>query len=74
MPLYEYACRGCGRQFEMIRSMNDADKIIECTYCKSKDTRRVLSVFFAHSSGKSLADSGSGCGSCSGGNCGSCNH
>jgi len=74
MPLYEYACRECDRQFELIRAMNDADKIIECAYCKSKDTHRVLSVFFAQSGGKSLAGSGSGCGSCAGGNCGSCNH
>ncbi len=74
MPIYEYNCQKCGRRFEQIRSMSDADKTIECKYCKSKDTHRALSVFFAQSGGKSLAGSSSGCGSCGGGNCGSCNH
>ncbi len=74
MPIYEYVCNKCGHQFEQIRPMNESDKSIDCIHCKSKDTHRLLSVFFAQSGGKSLAGSNSGCGSCSGGHCGNCQH
>lgn len=74
MPLYEYRCQDCDRIFEQLRSMNDADKPVECTYCKSLKTNKVLSLFSAQSAGKSISGTGSSCGSCSGGNCGCCKH
>jgi putative FmdB family regulatory protein len=74
MPIYEYECQDCGHEFELIRPMCDADKIIECAACKSRNTQRQLSIFNASSGGKILAVSNSGCGSCSGGHCSSCSH
>jgi len=26
MPLYEYRCQKCGKRFEMLRKMQDADR------------------------------------------------
>ncbi len=59
MPMYEYRCQTCGKAFERLRSMRDADAEIECPECKSKDVRRQLSTFASASS--------SGCGPSGGG-------
>jgi len=73
MPIYEYACEDCGTHFEALRPMKDADAPIGCRSCESRQTERMLSVFYAQSGGRAVAGtSGSACGSCSGGSCGSC--
>ena len=42
MPIYEYACRDCGRTFEaLVRS----DTEVECPGCKSASLEKLLSVF-----------------------------
>jgi putative FmdB family regulatory protein len=73
MPIYEYKCQSCKKEFEIIRPMSDKDKKIECEKCGSKKVKRKLTVANAQSGGKALAGSSSSCncGSCSG-NCGSC--
>jgi putative FmdB family regulatory protein len=75
MPLYEYICQDCENRFDTLRSMKDADEPIECQVCHSQRTRRALSAFFAHSSGRGISgNNSSGCGGCSGGGCSTCNH
>lgn len=74
MPIYEYACLDCGRRFEALRSMKDADTPIACSHCHGDRTTRQLSVFFAQSGGKALAGTSPSCGSCSGGSCSTCGH
>ncbi|WP_041454829.1 MULTISPECIES: FmdB family zinc ribbon protein [Anaerolinea] len=73
MPLYEYQCKDCGKKFDSLRSLKDADSPIACKFCHSENTSRVLSVFFAQSDGRQVAGS-SGCNSCSGGSCSTCGH
>lgn len=41
MPIYEYICDDCGRQFEISQSINDASLSI-CTECNGK-MRRLIS-------------------------------
>jgi putative FmdB family regulatory protein len=41
MPIYEYACRGCGRQFEALVRTNDTPS---CPSCASQDLERLLSL------------------------------
>jgi putative FmdB family regulatory protein len=42
MPIYEYACNGCGRRFEhLVRSSETAT----CPECNGGDLRRLLSTF-----------------------------
>ena len=41
MPLYEYVCRKCSRQFE---ELIFGDAVPTCPSCQSKDLERVLSV------------------------------
>ncbi len=45
MPLYEYRCSGCGRVFEQLRRMQDADAEIACPNCESGEVQRLLSTF-----------------------------
>jgi putative FmdB family regulatory protein len=75
MPIYEYVCKDCQKEFESLRSMSQADALIACTACGSEYTRRKPSVCYAESGGKAVAgSSSSSCGSCQGGNCGGCGH
>jgi putative FmdB family regulatory protein len=42
VPIFEYACRGCGHQFEaLVRSTSAAPA---CPECKSSDLERLLSL------------------------------
>lgn len=65
MPLYEYRCNTCGKQFEKMVSFAEADHKPECPECRSKDTQKRLSLFAA--AGSSTAGTGatlsSNCGS-----------
>jgi len=62
MPIYEYACGGCGREFEMlVRS----DTVPECPECHSKKLDKKLSVFAAVGSTADAAPMAAGpCGTC----------
>jgi putative FmdB family regulatory protein len=45
MPLYEYRCRICGKSFEVLRRMQDADRDLKCPDCQSDEIERLLSTF-----------------------------
>lgn len=72
MPVYEYVCKECGNRFDALRTMSQADAPIACEGCRSQNTERALSVFFASSGGKIVAGGGSSCSSCAGGSCSTC--
>lgn len=72
MPLYEYVCLDCHTKFDALRSMNDADVPIACQDCQGENTYRVLSVFFAQSDGRSIAQSAPACNTCSTHACSTC--
>jgi putative FmdB family regulatory protein len=81
MPLYEYQCATCDAQFEVLRSMSQANSPLACPRCAHTDVRKMISRFAAVSkdSGGSHMVSGSsggsaGCGGCSGGHCSGCGH
>jgi putative FmdB family regulatory protein len=76
MPIYEYACAGCGNRFEkLVRRFAEE---VSCPACASDAVDKQLSVF-AVGSGRSAAPSFAGCGApeagcgrgaCGGGSCG----
>ncbi len=74
MPIYEYKCLDCQREFDALRSMKDADAPIACKHCQSSNNKRKLSTCYSQSDGHAVAGSGGGCGNCGGGSCGSCGH
>jgi putative FmdB family regulatory protein len=45
MPLYEYRCRTCGKGFELLRRMSEADRDVQCPDCRSEEIERLLSTF-----------------------------
>jgi putative FmdB family regulatory protein len=62
MPIYEYECRGCGRQFEAL--VNGSIKA-QCPACQGDDLQRMLSVFAVGSTEKStFNDAPAACGTC----------
>jgi putative FmdB family regulatory protein len=44
MPLYEFKCSGCGKDFSEIRKTGDYDNVV-CPQCGSKDTQKRMSMF-----------------------------
>jgi putative FmdB family regulatory protein len=61
MPIYEYACRRCRSEFEvLIRS----DETPECPECGSRQLERQLSVPAAHDARRQLPVCGAPPGSC----------
>ncbi len=44
MPMYEYRCNECGRTYEQLRRMSDADTNLECPVCGSQQVERQVSA------------------------------
>ena len=59
MPIYEYACPGCGARFEkLVRRFGEA---VGCPACARVDVEKQLSVFaVATAPGPAFAGCGSG--------------
>lgn len=58
MPMYEYRCQECGKLYEQLRRMSEADTNLQCPACGSPKVERQVSTC-----------SFSGTGSASGGGC-----
>lgn len=76
MPIYEYRCNACNRQFEYL-VLGKADPL--CPDCNTPDVCRLMSAcgFFSKGSGGETVRSSaatSGCGGCAATSCGSCGH
>ena len=65
MPIFEYVCRRCQHQFEVI--VRGADAPPECPACHSKKLEKQLSVFAAATAGRGAGTRElpmSACGTC----------
>ncbi len=65
MPIYEYRCAKCGKEFERLTFAGDDEGEIECPACGAKKCKRQMSAF--STSGEKGAFSGlsepsAGCG------------
>ncbi len=64
MPIFEYHCKGCGKDFEkLVRG----ETRLECPACQSLSLEKKLSVFATSNGGgePAMADAGFGpCGAC----------
>jgi putative FmdB family regulatory protein len=45
MPIYEYHCRKCAQDFELMRRVAQMDDAAKCSNCGSRATKRKLSTF-----------------------------
>ena len=61
MPIYEYHCRGCGRDFETLVRNSETPA---CTHCSGEDLEKKLSVFAAPGSEPEMAPGVGACGTC----------
>jgi putative FmdB family regulatory protein len=64
MPIFEYACRTCGKEFEKL--VRQSDPVPACPACQSGELTKKMSTFAALSSGSvpAYAEAPAGCGSC----------
>ena len=70
MPLFEYACRGCGRHFEAFVT---ADRTASCPACEGVDLQKLLSSpGMVGTGGRKETEAFGGCRS-QGGHC-ACSH
>ncbi len=56
MPIYEFKCGQCGKEFESLVFSSNEDPVT-CPVCSSTETRKILSVF-ASTSGDKVASTG----------------
>ncbi len=76
MPIYEYSCPKCGKEFEKL--VKSSSEKVDCPKCSNSKVERKLSVFSASvssGSSKSACNMVESCPSarkscCSGGTCG----
>lgn len=64
MPIFEYACRTCGKEFEKL--VRQSDPVPVCPACQGGELTKKMSTFAALSSGSvpACAEVPAGCGSC----------
>lgn len=48
MPIYEYRCNRCQKEFSHLSFHSREEKRVTCKYCKGKDLTRLLSSFSVH--------------------------
>lgn len=71
MPIYEYLCRKCEEEFEILVMRSDEE--ITCPKCEGGNVERLLSVAAFKAGGK-FKSSGSddGCSGCAASSCSGC--
>jgi len=63
MPLYEYACPGCGQTFDkLVRGFSEPTEV-DCPNCGGRHAKRKISMTAdtAHGRGSSSYSGGGGC-------------
>jgi len=48
VPLYEYRCGQCEKQFEATQSVYDRVEDTECPFCRARQATRLMSSFSSH--------------------------
>jgi len=69
MPIFEYMCKECGNNFEVL--VKSGDDNISCPQCKGGEVSKLFSTFAYRTAG-SGPSSGPGCSTCSAKNCAQC--
>jgi putative FmdB family regulatory protein len=72
VPIYEFVCRKCGREFEEL--VYGSDDGVECPECGASSVERKMSTFAFKSGGKMKTAGSAGCSSCHSSSCSSCKH
>jgi putative FmdB family regulatory protein len=74
MPIYEYKCTKCRKEFECL--VFRGDDPVSCPDCDTERVKRLMSACRhktgGNNSSSSVARASSGCATCSGGSCATC--
>jgi putative FmdB family regulatory protein len=70
MPIYEYECVKCQRDFESL--VLGKDDGVRCPSCHSDRVKKLMSAVAFKSSGDFASSTSSGCAGCSSGSCSTC--
>ena len=63
MPIFEYQCAGCGKEFEIL--VRNSSTVAKCPACSSTELRKKLSAFATITGGASAqAELPAACQSC----------
>jgi putative FmdB family regulatory protein len=71
MPIFEYHCKKCDEDFEVLVMGKDR---VSCPKCKGKKVSRLLSKVSHKSDSGFTSSQGSSCTSCNATSCSSCGH
>ncbi len=52
MPVYEYQCKACDHQFELLQSVNARPEDTPCPQCHEVNASRLMSVFASQVKGE----------------------
>lgn len=71
MPIYEYSCQRCGRDFEvLLKTLNEE---VSCPFCGGRELKRLMSVCaISTSEGFRSTSSKASCTGCTATSCASC--
>ena len=69
MPIFEYHCMKCDKDFEILVYGNQE---VSCPQCQGTKVKKLLSVCSHKSEGGFSSSQGSSCGSCGSSSCSSC--
>jgi len=69
MPIFEYHCNECNKDFEALIL---GDQEVTCPDCMGKNLSKLLSTFSHKSEGGSSSFKGSSCNTCSATSCATC--
>jgi len=53
MPVYDYVCKQCKKEFEKVLTLEEHEHRVTCPACGSSDVEQVVTPFFAVTSSKS---------------------
>jgi len=71
MPIYEFHCQECGRQFEVLVSIG-GENGVTCSGCGSRDIRKLVSAFGIGGGSSRIKNSSESCANCSATSCSTC--
>lgn len=71
MPIYEFLCKKCGKQFEALVSIG-GEKGVSCKICGNRDIQKLFSSFGIGGGSSKLKSASNGCSTCSATSCNTC--
>ena len=72
MPIYEFHCDDCGKNFDKLCSIKDNLDDVTCKYCSGNNVKKRVSSFATTGNRNNLQLGESSCSSCSSGTCSTC--